>query len=284
MAEDLKLRGLATRTQEAYLMNARLFLKWANRPAETLGEEDIRGFLNYLIDERKLSASTINIYNAALRHLFAVTLDRNLNYRQIPRLKQVRGLPDILTKGELVRVFEKASTLRNRAALMTIYGAGLRVSELCNLQVRDIDSESMRIFVRSGKGNKDRYTLLSQTNLKVLREYWVACRPRHPDGWLFLNGDGTGKIKSRTVWSTFVSAAKRAGILKNVSTHTLRACFATHLLEDGVDIYTIKRLMGHSHVNSTTFYLRLLKFDSKLVSPLDTLPKKRGRKPKGGER
>ena len=171
MTEDLKLRGLATGTQRDYLMHARLFLEWANQPAEAMDEENIRQYLNYLISEKKLCVSTINTYNAAIRFLYAVTLNRNLNYRQIPRLKQTRSLPEILTKHELIRVFEKVSTLRNKAALMTIYGAGLRVSEVCNLQVRDIDSESMRIFVNHGKGGKDRYTLLSQTNLDILRDY-----------------------------------------------------------------------------------------------------------------
>jgi site-specific recombinase XerD len=163
---------------------------------------------------------------------------------------------------------------------MTLYGGGLRLSEVCNLQIRDIDSESMRIFVRYGKGGKDRYTLLSQTNLEILREYWKAYRPKHPDGWLFLNGDGSDKIHYRTVQDIFTSTTKRIGISKDVSTHTLRSCFATHLLEAGVDVSRIKQLLGHTHIQSTTFYLHLLNFDSKLKSPLDSLPKKRGRKPK----
>jgi len=167
MAEDLTLRGLAAGTQEDYLTHSRLFLEWAGRPAVAMDEEDIRVYLHYLITEKKLTPATVNTYNAALRFLFAVTLNRNLNYRQIPRLKQVRSLPEILTQSEVSRVFEKASTLQNKAILMTIYGAGLRVSEVCNLQVRDIDSQAMRIFVRFGKDGKDRYTLLSQIKLSA---------------------------------------------------------------------------------------------------------------------
>lgn len=204
MAEDLRLRGLAPGTQEDYLMHTRLFLNWAGRPAETMDEEDIRDYLNHLITEKKLCVSTVNTYNAALRFFFGVTLNRNLNYRQIPRMRQTRRLPEILTQREVARVFENASTLRNKAMLMTIYGAGLRVSEVCNLQIRDIDSDTMRIFIRYGKNGKDRFTLLSQVNLDILREYWRAYRPKHPDGWLFLNKDGSSNVKYRTVQDALI--------------------------------------------------------------------------------
>ena len=279
MAQDLLLRGLAPGTQEDYLMHANLFLKWAGKSAESMGEEEIRAYLNYLITDKKLATSTVNTYNAALRFLYAVTLNRNLNYRQIPRLKEVRRLPEILSRKEVSLLFENAGSLRNKALFMTIYGAGLRVSEVSNLQIRDIDSESMRIFVRQGKNGKDRYTLLSQTNLEILREYWKAYRPKHPDGWLFLTKHGD-RLTLRGVQDAFNAAVKRAGITKDVSTHTLRHCFATHLLEAGTDVCRIKQLLGHTHIQSTTFYLHLLNFDEKLKSPLDLMPKKRGRKPK----
>lgn len=280
MAEDLKLRGLAAGTQEDYLMHSRLFLEWANLPAETMDEENIRQYLNYLISDKKLCVSTVNTYNAALRFLFAVTMNRTLNYRQIPRLKQTRSLPEILTKNEVAQIFESANSLRNKAILMTIYGAGLRISEVCNLKVRDIDSESMRIFIHCSKDGKDRYTLLSQINLDILREYWKAYRPNHPDGWLFLTRIGT-KLNDRTARDVFDSAVKRTSITKKITPHTLRHCFATHLLEAGTDVCRIKQLLGHTHIQSTTFYLHLLNFDASLKSPLDSMPKKRGRKPKG---
>ena len=280
MAEDLKLRGLAVGTQIDYIMHARHFLDWANLPAETMDEENIRQYLNYLISDKKLSVSTVNTYNAAIRFLFAVTMNRTLNYRQIPRLKQTRSLPEILTKTEVSKLFDNTNSLRNKAILMTIYGAGLRISEVCNLKVKDIDSDTMRIFIRCSKDGKDRYTLLSQTNLDILREYWKAYRPNHPDGWLFLTLDGLRSVTHRTVSDIFKSTLKRAGIEKGVSTHTLRHCFATHLLEAGTDVCRIKQLLGHTHIQSTTFYLHLLNFDSSLKSPLDSMPKKRGRKPK----
>jgi len=270
MDVDLRLRGLASSTQYRYRLNVQLFLDWANLPAEEMGEEEIRHFLDYLISEKKLGESCVNTYNAALRFFYAVTLDCSLNYMQIPRLKEAHKLPVILTRGEIARILDCTSTLRNKVALMTTYGAGLRISETCNLQIRDIESETMRIFVRCGKNRKDRYTLLSQVNLDTLREYWKAYRPRHPDGWLFLNSDGSGKLPCRTIQSAFDAAVKRAGITKDVSTHTLRSCFATHLLEDGADIFDVMRLLGHSNIRNTTIYLRLAGFDPKLKSPLDT--------------
>lgn len=280
MEEDILLRGLAQGTREDYLMHAGLFLRYAQRPVEELDEQDIRQYLTYLITEKKLAVSTVNTYNAALRFLLGVTLNRNLNYRQIPRLRQVRSLPGILAKDELRRIFENASTLRNKAMLMTLYGGGLRLSEVCKLRISDIDSASMCIFVNCGKGGKDRYTILSQTNLDILREYWRQYRPYHPDGWLFLSRDGSSHSSFRMVQDAFKSALKRAGITKHATVHTLRTCFATHLLESGVDVCKVKQLLGHTHIQSTTFYLHLLNIDPKIKSPLDCMPKKRGRKPK----
>jgi len=280
MEEDIRLRGLANGTRRSYMMHAELFLRYTDRPAIELDEEDIRRYLNYLIVEKKRTPGSVNTQNAALRFLFGVTLNRNLNYRQIPRLRQVRSLPGILTKDELQRIFENASTLRNKAMLMTLYGAGLRLSEVCKLRVSDIDSDSMRIFVNCGKGGKDRYTILSQTNLEILREYWRQYRPNHPDGWLFLRADGSSYSNYRMVQDAFKSALKRSGITKHATVHTLRTCFATHLLESGVDVCKVKQLLGHTHIQSTTFYLHLLNIDPKIKSPLDCMPKKRGRKPK----
>jgi site-specific recombinase XerD len=282
MEEDLILRGLSSETQYRYQRDARLFLDWADRPADAMGEEDIRAYLRHLIVDRALNPITVNVCNSALRFLYAVTLDRNLNYRQVPRLKESHSLPEILTRHEVARVFDHASTLQNRAILITIYGAGLRVSEVCKLQVRDIDSESMRILVRHGKRDKDRYTLLSQKNLDILREYWKAYRPRHPDGWLSLSKNGLGRMHCTTVQEAMATAAKRAGISKRVTPHTLRHCFATHLLEAGTDIYSIKRLLGHAQIQSTTVYLHLTNFEPKLRSPLDDLPQMR--KPQGWPR
>jgi site-specific recombinase XerD len=239
-----------------------------------MSEEEIRGFLLFLLKENQNSSSTVNAYNSALRFVFGAVLGRTLNYQKIPRRRIHRQLPQIMSKADIVRLFESVDNLRNKAMLMTIYGAGLRVSEVVRLRVADIDSANMRIFVHCGKGGKDRYTLLSESNLEILRDYWRAYRPNHPEGYLFPGKGGTKPLHFRAVEDAFNSAAKRAGIRKDVKTHALRHCFATHLLESGVDVCRIKQLMGHTHIQSTTFYLHLLNFDGSIKSPLDTLPQK----------
>lgn len=138
----------------------------------------------------------------------------------------------------------------------------------------------MRIFIRDGKGGKDRYTLLSQANLEALREYWRQYRPKHPEGWLFLNKDGSNHAQKRLIQVALGRALSAAGIEKEVTVHTLRASFATHLLEDGVDIFTVKRLMSHNCLRSLASYMGVTKFEASLKSPLDSLPKKRAHKPK----
>jgi site-specific recombinase XerD len=281
LREDIRLRGLSKNTEEEYINRVNVFLRWAGKPAEDMDEQDIRQFLKYLINERQLSVSSVNIHNSALRFLYAVTLNRNLNYRQIPRLKQIRRLPGILTKEEIGNIFEACDNLKHRAILMTIYGSGLRLSEIAKLKVSDIDSKSMRIFVNQGKGGKDRYSILSQTNLEVLREYWKKYRPKD---WLFEGMTPGDHISKRGVQDAFKKWKRIANIDKPASIHTLRHCFASHLLEADTNLFHIKKLLGHTHIQSTTFYLHLANFDANLKSPLDSLttnPKKRrGRKPK----
>jgi len=268
MQEDISLRGLSKNTEKEYLNRVKAFLSWAGKPAEDMDEQDIRQFLKYLINERHLSVSSVNIHNSALRFLYAVTLNRNLNYRQIPRLKQIRRLPGILTKEEIGRIFDTCTNLKHRAILMTIYGAGLRLSEISKLKVSDIDSKAMRIFVNQGKGGKDRYSILSQLNLEVLREYWKQYKPTD---WLFEGRIPLSRISNRTIQDAFTKWKEVANILKPASIHTVRHCFATHLLESGTNIIHIKKLLGHVHIQSTTFYLHLATFDSSIKSPLDTL-------------
>lgn len=279
MAEDMRLRGRSISLQNNYLRYAGKFLRQARKPLSEVTEADIRAFL-WELAQGKLTPGTINMYNAAIRFLFEVTLDRPLHKKQVPRMKEDSPLPGVLTKEELRRLFECVTPLQNRAMLMTAYGGGLRLNEICSLRVCDVDSQNMRLFIHCGKGGKDRYTLLSQRSLEVLREYWKSYRPKHPDGWLFLNKDHSTHAQPRALQRAFHVALERAGITKSASFHTLRHCFATHLLESGVDFFTVKRLMGHSDMATTTRYLRVVKFDDTLKSPLDTLPKKRGRKPK----
>lgn len=272
LSEDILLRGLSKNTLESYTIRARIFLEYCNRPAEQLDVDDIRNFLQYLIHEKKSSPGTVNIYSAAIRFLFAVTLNRTLNYLQIPRQKKRKTLPEVLTREEVSAIIAGCDNLKHKAMLMVIYSAGLRVSEAAALKIQHIDSKSMRVFVSSGKGGKDRYTLLSNACLYALRDYWKKYRPRHREGWLFLSTYDVTHITSTGIRHAFNEAVKRTAIVKDVSVHTLRHAFATHLLEDGATLLQVKELLGHSNIQSTTIYLHLANITVGLKSPLDNLP------------
>lgn len=272
MHKDIRLRGLSQNTLKSYTSHAKIFLEYSNRPSEQLDANDIRNFLWYLINKKKASPGTVNSYSAAIRFLFAVTLNRTLNYLQIPRQKKRKALPEVLTREEVSSIIESCKNIKHKAMLMMIYSAGLRVSEAIALKIQHIDSKTMRVFVENGKGGKDRYTLLSKICLQVLREYWKSYRPKHPEGWLFLGTYNVSHITSKGVAFAFNEAVKRTSITKNVSIHTLRHSFATHLLEDGVTLLQIKELLGHASIQSTTVYLHLANITSGIKSPLDQLP------------
>ena len=280
--EEIRLRGLSKATEVEYLGKLNVFIRYyQDRPLQDMSEVEIRAFLLYLIDEKKVATGTVNIYNSALRFIFGAVLERTLNYQMIPRRRIHRELPDVMSKSDITKFFAAIDNLRDKAIFMTIYGAGLRLSEITHLRTQDIDSENMRLFVHQGKGGKDRFTLLSSANLDVLREYWRIYRPTNPDGYLFYPRlDKDRPLTEKAVQDAMKKHLKASNIQGNFTVHTLRHCFATHLLEAGTDVCRIKQLLGHTHIQSTTFYLHLLNFDSKLKSPLDTLPKKRGRKPK----
>jgi integrase/recombinase XerD len=179
MEEDIQLHGLSKGTSVNYLYRAKKYLEYARKPVEEIDEQDIRRYLLYLINETKLSSSSVNNSNAAIRFLFAVTLNRNLNYRQIPRLKRNKRLPNVLTKEEIEKIIGACFNIKTKSIFMTIYSSGIRIHELATLKISDIDSKAMRIFVDSGKGGKDRYTLLSQVCLETLREYWKEYKPKY---------------------------------------------------------------------------------------------------------
>ena len=271
LAEDIRLRGLSQNTLESYTTHARIFLEFSgDRPIEQLNAEDIRRFLLHLIHEKKVSPGTVNVYSAAVRFLFAVTLNRTLNYLQIPRQKKRKTLPEVLTRSEVHSILESCQNIKHKAMLTLVYSAGLRVSEAAALKIQHIDSKNMRLFVQNGKGGKDRYTLLSDACLNVLREYWKEYRPNHPEGWLFLGTYNVTHITSAAIEDAFTKAVQRARITKQASIHTLRHSFATHLLEDGATLLQIKSLLGHASVQSTTIYLHLANMPSGIVSPLDS--------------
>lgn len=272
MKADLQLRGLSRHTFDSYLMHAKIFLDYCNRPVEELNEIDVRQFLGHLIVETKLTPGTVNSYSAAIRFFFAVTLNRTMNYLQIPRIKAPKALPEVLTRDEVAELIDNSSDVKHKAMLLLAYGSGLRIGEIASLKVKDIDSNSMRVFVRGGKGKKDRYTILSETALLILRDYWRKYRPKSPEGYLFPGTKNVGHITSSGIRFAFNCALRKTKITKDVSPHTLRHSFSTHLLEDGYSLFQIKEMLGHSSLSSTTVYLHLANTASGVISPADKIP------------
>ncbi len=267
---DLQLCGMSPTSQSNYHYHVRRFAQFCNQPITETGEEDVRQFLHHLRYARELSIGSVNYYHTCLRFLFEATLDKPWNSRRIPRLRGYKTVPVILSKQEVGRILAATENLKQKAILSTIYGSGLRISEACRLRVTDIRSSNSQIFVRCAKGNKDRYTVLSQENLLVLRRYWQECgKPRE---WLFPGAKTGQAIHPATVRGYLEQSCKRAGIRLNVSIHTLRHCFATHFLEDGNSIYVLKDLLGHASLSSTARYIHMVRPSaSAICSPLDTM-------------
>lgn len=267
MLIDMQLRGMSLGVQKGYTSRVKMFLKFYDRPIADLDENEVRVFLIYLVNKKKLSPGTVNIYNSALKFFYETTLQREWNQKNLPRLKEPKKLPAILSQQEVQSLFDATENLKHRCMLMTVYSSGLRVSEVAKLKITDIDSKNMQIFIREGKGKKDRYTLLSQTNLEVLREYWKQYRP---SDWLFEGHKNGTHITVRTVQKILQDAKNKAGIKKSICVHTLRHCFATHLLEADTNLYHIKQLLGHTSLQTTSRYIHLMRMDVlKVKSPLD---------------
>jgi site-specific recombinase XerD len=268
MQADMVLRGLASRTQDAYMAAIAGLARHYRRSPEHLTEEEVQQYLLHLIQERKLAWSSTNQAACALRFFFHVTLKRPDAGFTIPSRKTPSKLPEILSRCEVDAIIGACTCLRHRALLMTIYAAGLRVTEACLLKVSDIDSTRMMIRVANGKGGKDRYTLLPPRLLDTLRLYWQASRPVD---WLFPKTDGTRPVHISQVQKMFHAAKRRARITKQGGIHSLRHAFATHLLEASVDIHTIGRLMGHDKITTTARYLHVKQQVASTDSPLDLL-------------
>jgi site-specific recombinase XerD len=269
MKDDILLRGLSESTFRNYSYNVKSFFAFCNRPIEELDENDVRIFLEHLIVKRKLAPRTVNQHSAAIRFFFAVGLNRHMNYLQIPLMKIPKALPDILTRDEINNLISVCANAKHKALLLLAYGSGLRAGEIGGLRVKDIDSKEMRVFVKGGKNKIDHYTILSQTALDALREYWKIFRPNNPQGYLFPGMKYIGHITRAAVALAFENCIARANIDKEVSPHSLRRAFATHLLEDGVELIKIKEFLGHSRIQSTMAYLRLLDSTKGIKSPAD---------------
>jgi site-specific recombinase XerD len=269
MIEEMKLRNFSAATQKSYLYSVTRLAKYYRRPPDQLDREEIRSFLVHLTTERKLSPNTMTGFICGLRLFYNETLGWDETKLFIPPRKKSSSLPEVLSPSEVVRLIDAARGLKQRVLLMTAYSAGLRVGELVKLKIIDIDAARMTIRVKQGKGGKDRYAVLSQKLLVELRQYWKRYRPSI---WLFPNRAKNGPLSRNEAWHIFNQAKRRAGLKKGRGIHTLRACFATHLLEAGVDLRSIQFLLGHSSILSTQRYLRLQPQNmGSTVSPLDML-------------
>ena len=269
MLEEMNLRNFAPTTQKAYLYAVTKLAQYYKRPPDELGKEQIRSYLLYLTTERKLSPNTMTMLISGLRFFYNETLGWDETKLFIPPRRKSSSLPEVFSPNEVVRLIEATRGLKQRVLLMTAYSAGVRVSELVNLKLGDISSERMMIRVEQGKGQKDRYTILSKTLLVELRWYWKRYRPCV---WLFPNRTKNGPLSKNQGWRIYDQAKKRAGLKGGRGINTLRACFATHLLEAGEDLRKIQLLLGHSSILSTQRYLRLRQQTlGSTVSPLDLL-------------
>ena len=274
MTDDMVLRGLSGGTQKAYLRVVTRLATFYGRSPDRISEREIQTYLLHLYREKGFSHSTCNVAVAGLRFFYHVTLRRPSTGFVIPAAREPSKLPEILTREELTRLFSRAIRPNHRTLLLTAYAAGLRVSEVVALQVSDIDAERGVLRVRQGKGARDRMTLLSPRLLEALRAYW---RRERPEPWLFPSRDRRGHLCAGAAKHLYAQAKQRAGIEKAGGLHTLRHTFATHLLEAGVNLHTLQRLLGHKSLRSTTRYLHLVapaEEAARIVpEPLDFLPR-----------
>ena len=274
MLEELQRRNYAETTIRSYIRIVEDFSRRFQRPPDRLGPQHIREYQSELFKKRKLAASSVTVYLAALRFFFTKTLKKGWSAAETPYPKKAEHVPSILSQQEVARLIDAADTSFHRTLLMTLYATGVRRAELTQLKISDVDSQRMVVHIRGGKGRKDRDVMLSPKLLKELREHWRRLK-RKPSEWLFPGRHDHGSdqpIDTKTVWHACRNAAKRAGIKKQVHPHTLRHCFATHLLEHGADLRNIQMLLGHNDLEQTTIYLHVSELRlNATASPLDSL-------------
>ena len=273
MMDAMVQRGFAQRTQETYIHAIRRMAQHYRRDPATYTPNEVQAYLLHMVKERKLSYSSMNQAACAAQFLFQTVLGHGREHFHIPFAKVPAKQPELLGREEISRLFAACTHPGRRVLLQTIYATGLRVSEACALKVSDIDSAPDRMCVRvaSGKGGKGRYSILSPTLLTLLRQY---ARTYHPKTWLFAESTGKRPMFAEMAQRAYKGAVTRAGITKTGGIHTLRHCFATHLLEGGVDLYTIQKLLGHTHIATTGRYLHLISPQFKPpkdIDPLDLL-------------
>ena len=274
LIDDMNMRHFSRETRRNYIRDVDRFATFLGRPPDTATAEDLRRFQ---VEQREagMPVPTMNSVVSALRFFFTHTLDRPDLARRLVRVSHPRKLPVVLSRDEVTRLLNATTCIKHQAALSVAYGAGLRVAEVSMLKVRDIDSERMLLRVERGKGGQYRNAMLPTDLLTLLRQWWKLGRQQgvmHRDGWLFPGQHALKPISTRQLYRVVVEAAQAAQITKRVGPHTLRHSFATHLLEDGIDIRIIQTLLGHAKLENTAFYTRVATRTVRAVtSPLDKL-------------
>lgn len=274
MIDDMTMRKLNPKTQANYLRAVKNFTRFFGRSPDLAEPEDLRRFQLHLV-EQGVSSTTLNATITGLKFFFGVTLDRPSALKKMSPVRKEQKLPQVLSVDEVTRLLKAASNLKHRAALSVAYGAGLRASEVVHLKVTDIDSERMILRVQQGKGRRDRYAMLSPSLLELLRCWWREGHAQGkmlPDGWLFPGQNPVTPLSTRQLNRACKSAAAAAGLDKRISMHTLRHSFATHLLEQKVDIRVIQVLLGHQKLENTARYSHVAtRTLSEVKSPLEYL-------------
>jgi site-specific recombinase XerD len=267
MIRDMQLRRFSVRTQSSYVAAVKLLARHYRRSPDKITKEEIQDYLLYLTNEKRLSWSTCNLAVSAFRFFYSVTMGNDPMYLEIPARKNRARLPEVLSREDVERIFAAAAEPKHRVLLMTTYSAGLRVSEVVCLKPEHLDRSRMTIRVEQAKGNRDRYTILSERLLGELDRYSEIYRPT---AWLFFTGGRERHMHISTAQKIYSKIRNNAGVTGGRGIHTLRHCFATHLLEAGTDPRTIQVLMGHSYITTTTRYLHLTRGRlSSVRSPLD---------------
>jgi len=257
MSEDMRLRDYSARTEEAYLLAVRLFFDWVKKEPDDVSADDLRAYFLYLREERKLAPSSVHIALHGLRCFFIHTLERDWSVLDLLRVKKPRKLPVVLSRAEVRQVLGAVEHPVRRVALTTIYALGLRLGEALALEADQIDGTRLIVWVRDGKGRKDRGVPLPRPVLDRLRRYWKTERPASETKLLFVPASGTGPFHATTLQKTFSAALADSGVRKKASIHTLRHSYATHLLEAGISVRTIQQLLGHKSLKTTEVYMHV---------------------------
>ena len=271
-----ELKGTPESSQESYRRRIHAFITFIQEKQSTLDEiteKDVQQYILYLKREKGLSSGTINNYISSIRFFYTHVLDKEWNSKKIPRMKRIQKFPVTLPKEEVLAILDATKNVKHKAILVLLYGSGLRVSEVAKLKISDICSKTMRIRVDDAKHGTNRYTILSETALQILRKYFRGYFPGLPyqqEDWLFPGQNHNEHINVKTIKNTLINLRNRLELDKRVSAHTLRHCFATHALEDGVNPVFIQQLLGHKRFNTTAMYLQMTsKSLMGIKSPLD---------------